>query len=266
MPMDHWFFSQEFWKKVLDAVPLTQNIVGSIAMGVLTTTFGYLIGRGVRARRVTISPYKVTGTDAERTKPKVLIASLSYPKNFALPLSDEEFREALRSGDLSRLPLSRATPSIGSAVLLLETYRDSLKEVFFVTTRSTGGGSSSDAVPLLQQWARTNLGDRIVIHTDKRYEVDLEEDDRVARQAYDVCELIFNRLAKEKKYQPKGREILVDVTGGTKSMTLGLLLACLHPEQDVHLVGVHYKPNGDADWSTSFPMGIHFDPRLEGKR
>ena len=51
----------------------------------------------------------------------------------------------------------------------------------------------------------------------------------------------------EARYKPDDSGILVDLTGGVRSMQVGVLLACLRPEQDIHLVGSRYTQDGKPD-------------------
>ncbi len=48
-------------------------------------------------------------------------------------------------------------------------------------------------------------------------------------------------------------------------MTIGLLLACVDPDQHAHLVGSPYLPSGDADYAHSFPLLVQFDAHVESR-
>jgi hypothetical protein len=104
------------------------------------------------------------------------------------------------------------------------------------------------------------------LHADLEYAVSLDEDNQVAESAHSVATRIFSRLVKEKRYVPDDSRILVDVTGGPRAMQIGVLLACLRPEQDVHVVGMKYKSTGEPDYASAFPMVIHFEPDLRVSR
>jgi hypothetical protein len=52
----------------------------------------------------------------------------------------------------------------------------------------------------------------------------------------------------------KQSDIIADCTGGTKSMTLGVILACLEEDRDIQLIGSQYKSDGRPDGSSAFPM------------
>jgi hypothetical protein len=72
--------------------------------------------------------------------------------------------------------------------------------------------------------------------------VDLDQDDKVTNDSYEAARDRLQRLESDDDRKPK--EILVDVSGSVRSMQTSVLLACLRPDQDAHLIGVDYKPDG----------------------
>lgn len=252
----------DFWNQILDPVPIVQNLIANviwILVIALIAIAAYRFGRRVHPVRIQVR--KIIGPELARTKPLVLIATVSpYPRQGS-SLSDADFAAALANGDLSQLPLEATTQSIGALVRVLDTYRHSLKELFLITTVSEMGTSSLASVPLLRSYASRSNQD-LVVHADQEYAVSLDEDNQVAETAHMVATRIFDRLSKEERYVPDGSRILVDVTGGSRAMQIGVVLACLRPEQDIHLVGMKYKPTGEPDYGSSFPMVIHFEPDL----
>lgn len=253
-----------FWNEVLNPVPIMQNLIASaiwILFAMLVAFAAYRLGRKVHPVRIQVR--KVTGPELARTRPVILIATVSpYPRRAAEHLTDAEFAAALAVGDLDKLPLKPTTPSIGQIALVLDTYRHSLEEIILITTMSDGGLSSLASVPLLRNYALRNNPD-LVVQAGPEYAVSLDEDNQVAESAHRVATRIFKRMAKEKRYDPDQSRILVDVTGGPRSMQIGVLLACLRPEQDVHVVGMKYdQKTGDPDYASAFPMVIHFEPDL----
>lgn len=246
------------------------SIVNNLVANAIWVLFTFLIVMRVYRWRRTIHPVriqvrKVEGPELARTRPRIIIATFSgYPGRLVPHLTPDELKGALASADLERLPLSPATQSIGQTVRLIDTYRDSLTELFLITTISKTGSSSFESLPLLKKYAEQhNPG--LIIHGEKELAVSLDEDTQVAESAHAVARRIFDRLQREKRYDPDGSAILVDVTGGPRSMTVGVLLACLRPEQDLHLVGSRYDAAGNPDPASSFPMVIHFEPDLRFK-
>jgi hypothetical protein len=250
------------WSKIFDPIPIGQGLIATFIWVVIAACVAYVAYRfGRKVHPVRIRARKVVGPELARTRPSILIATLSpYPRK-ASKLADDEFIEALGQGDLERLPLSASTQSIGHTVRVLDTYRDSLEEVFLITTVSRQGSSSNAAVALLRNYAQ-RANPSLVIRADEEYAISLDDDSEVVETAHAVTRRIFERLRKEKRYKPENSTILVDLTGGVRAMQTGALLACLRPEQDIHLIGMRYNATGEAEFDSAFPMVIHFEPDL----
>lgn len=187
------------------------------------------------------------------TSPKVLVATFSgYPK--PPEMSPQDFETALRAGDLDRLPLSTETRGMGHTVLSLLAYRDSLEEVYLVPSLQSLGSAE-----LLRRFA---IRERIpaAIHARPQETLRLDDDARVTERAHEVTRDLLLELGQKGRH---ARDILVDVTGGTRSMTVGSLLACLLPHQNVQVIASRYTPEGFADSKTAYPMVIEFKPDLE---
>jgi hypothetical protein len=249
----------DFWKHVWDWVPITQNLIANV-IWLATVPISIAYGRWLSARAVNIHVERIEGTRLARTKPKAMIASFSGYQNTVVPhLSAAEFKAALAAADLTKLPLDETTQSIGPIIRILQTY-ESLRDLYLVTTRATDGFSSKDSVPLIERYIREKVKHPVAVHEDDASCVQLDDDPNVARQSY----LITRKLLRSLRKLRKG-EVLVDVTGGFKSMTIGLLLACIDPDQDAHLVGTKYLPSGKPDHVHSVPLLVEFDAHIRGR-
>lgn len=251
---------------MFDLWSILNNLVANAVWVPLTFFIAWVVYRWRRTiHPVRIQVRKVEGPELTRTRPRIIISTFTgYQRRLVPQLTEQEFKDALKSADLGRLPITAATQSIGQTARLVDTYRDSLQELFLISTVSKNGASSLDSVPLLRKYAET-LNPKLVIHGEAEYAVSLDEDTQVAEGAHEVTRRIFAALKRDKRYKPDDSAILVDVSGGPRSMTIGVLLACLRPEQDLHLVGTRYDPAGNPDSAAAFPMVIHFEPELRFK-
>jgi hypothetical protein len=246
-----WLPSGVTWGQVWVAILV--NLASSVIIGILA----YAIGRRRGHRNVAIHARRVDSMGRRKPSPKIILATFSgYPRKYApKELDDAAFRKALSDGDLTILPVNEATEGIGQVLRLLHTYENDVDELILLTTKSKKGSSSIDSVPLLRKWAHGNMPRPLTISAEW---VDLDQDDKVTNDSYELARDILKRLEREDDRKPS--EILVDVTGSVRSMQTGVLLACLRPEQDAHLIGAEYNPDGSR--GTSFPMLIHFEPDL----
>ncbi len=234
----------------------------NLASTVFSAAVGFYWGKRRSRHRVHIDARRVDRMGGTKKKPTVIIATFTgYLRRNAPPMSDDEFRNALVDGDLTKLPIDATTPGIGQAVRLLHAYESSLEELILITTRSKIGPSSIDAASLLQSYVRDHFAGRIKITADEGDCIDLDQDDQLVNDGYKYTLAILHRLEKQKRYDRE--RTLVDVTGSVRGMQMGALLACLHPDQDVHVIGTKYKPNGDPDFAQSFPILIHFEPEIK---
>ncbi len=209
---------------------------------------------------VDISAKKVTDTEKNRIKPQVLIATFSGMRySEKMGVSEAEFHELLQQGDWQKLKVNTGTSSIGQTIKAIETY-PSLKKIYLITTKSNRGEPSSiTSVPLLKHYVAERLNyDCQIIADEDSYCVTMDADDHVVEETFNATKQIFESLGEE--YDPVDSKVLVDISGGTQSMSMGALLASLRPDQNAHLIGVQYDETGKFIPNTSFPMIIKFIP------
>lgn len=233
---------------------LTYNLIWAILV-----VGGSLLWIRYQTRRrlipVDIKTRKVSGPESG-VAPKILIATFSGYPGAPKGMSNEEYATALRAADLGKLPLNEKTLGIGHTLRSLSSYRDSLEEVYLITSLQ-----SRESVDLLRSYA-VRHGISAKIHAQPSETLRLEDDAQVTERTHEVTRDLLIDLRK----RVKPKSILVDVTGGTRSMTTGALLACLIPDQDAQVIAAEYTPDGRPDGSTSFPLVIQFNPDLRALR
>ena len=89
----------------------------------------------------------------------------------------------------------------------------------------------------------------------------MDDDALICDKAYQITNNIFEVARKNYKLKPK--DIIVDVTGGTRSMNLGLTLASLHKDRDIQIIGTSYNDDGSPIPSGSYPLKICFNPKIK---
>lgn len=240
---------------------VVEGAVTDLVLLAATGLLAYAVARW-RGRRkvhpVKLGVRKVSEAAAGRMRPRFLIATFSGYTGKPKSMSGEAFAAALEAGDLQRLPLDESSPGIGTTIKLLQTYPE-VERLYLLTTRSEEGISSIDSVPLLRAWARRE-GLRVEILAKPGHCIDMEDDDQVTREAFDAVEAVFAEI--DKAQGARKARVVVDLTGGVRSMLIGALLACLRPDQDVHLIGTRYNEHGSPIPAGSFPLLIEFRPKL----
>lgn len=241
------------------------EIVTNILINLVTMPVSFVFGwfRGKLKARSTVWPVEIKTVeitdDASRIEPEILVATFSgmdRPKD----MDEATFQDALLRADLEMLPINGKTKSIGVTIQLIETY-PSLKKIFLVTTRSKEGRASDKSAPLLAKYCSERLGRAVEIVADRPYAIDVDKDQQVIQASFAAVRNVFEAMKRDPMgYRPKESRIIVDVTGGTKSMSIGAILACLRPDQDIHLIASPYDEAGEP--LAPFPLLVKYKMSL----
>jgi len=96
-----------------------------------------------------------------------------------------------------------------------------------------------------------------------KYSVYVNEDGTMCKETAEVVSNIYDKAAELPNGGLAPHEIIVDVTGGRSSMTVGAVLASLAKNQDVEVVGGKYDEKGNPmGGNDSYPVQIGFEPQL----
>jgi hypothetical protein len=114
----------------------------------------------------------------------------------------------------------------------------------------TGGEASKKAAKeLVEKLVKEDFPPDIFKYVDKMSGDDADNPEQV----YKIIESIYESLSDEKIEE---FDVISDYTGGTKSMTAGMILACAPPERKLQFLKPRkYNPDGTAD------RAIGSDPR-----
>ena len=114
---------------------------------------------------------------------------------------------------------------------------------------------------LLAEYLKQRHGIQCNFYYGDNYTISLDEDSQVLGKTYDLVQQVFKEVRSKNL---SAREIVADFTTGFRSMTLGMILACLDEERDIEFIGTHYNETGKPDGSL-IPIIFSFKPqsRLE---
>ena len=253
-------------------MPLTADIHSlwlNIIAAVIWATVGWF-GRKWATRgvvpHVEITVQKIVDPEMDAiVRPRVLIviyAGMNATVNPKLSPGEQKhesdlFTARVNASDYESLDLSVDTPSIGHTIRAIDKYKRTLEKVVLITTRT-----SKVSVPLLRAYAKDKLGLRSEIEAPEEYCLNTDDDIQLTRNAYEKTKLIFANLKSKKLYDPRDSRTLVDITGGPRALQTGVLFACLGRDQNIHLIGSKYGPDGRPLKGEAFPMIVHFAPHL----
>jgi len=253
--------------------PLWLNVIGGLICAVIGAMFtsarGWWRGRRI-VPQVDITVRRIVDPELDAVvKPRVLIiifSGINTPRNPRLSreeaeLEEEIFTQRVATCDYEALGLSTDTPSIGPALRAIEKYSRTLERVVLITTRK-----SLLSAPLLRAYVEAKLEFPGKIDAREEYSLNPEDDVQLTLTAYEKTKLIFSDLRKDGLYDPSDSRTLVDITGGPRALQVGVLLACLGRDQNIHLIGSPYGADGRPITKESFPMIVHFVPHLRTDR
>lgn len=100
------------------------------------------------------------------------------------------------------------------------------------------------------------------IHYGSDYAIPTVDDDLVIKKTYDMVRAI---IAEAKKKNLSQADMVVDVTGGFRSMPTGAILGSLHRDIDIQIMGTQYDGEG-LPIGPLFPILIEFEPRIMMER
>lgn len=113
-------------------------------------------------------------------------------------------------------------------------------------------------LPAFVEFLKKVKGTKCEIHWGQTYAIPTEDDDLVIKKTY---QMVRNVIVEAKKKGLSLKEILIDVTGGFRSMPTGAILGSLHKDIDIQIMGTQYdesaRPTGKL-----FPILISFEPRI----
>lgn len=201
--------------------------------------------------------------ESEARRGLIIFVSLYNPfkSERGKQLSPQERQEAAIALDYERLDLeaSNLQPAIEATI----AHAHRLEHCWLIsTTAAAQGAGSLIYAPVLARYLTVAKGIHCSFHgaSDARYAVSLDEDAEVTTKTRDLVRRIFTEAAQlglDKK------DIVADFTGCPRSMTLGLVLACLNNTRDIQFMGTHYndlaQPTGNL-YPILFDFGVEVSP------
>lgn len=166
---------------------------------------------------------------------------------------------AIAAEDLDALDLPNS--NMDMVLRAVEAHKIRLEHLWLVATRSddqTKAAGSDAILKCLRKYLAQRTQTQCAIHDEEQYRIDLKDDALVYSQVYDTVRNIFSEART--RYNLPPHEVIVDCTGGYKSMSLGGILASLGRTHDVQLTGAIYGSDGRPVAGSEFTMVYPFSP------
>jgi hypothetical protein len=151
--------------------------------------------------------------------------------------------------------------NFATAIEAISTHASKLAYCWIITTTSSDGKQSASApyVPVLVKYLQEVKQVKCKFKYTG-YSVTLDNDSEVTVKSRNLV----NRIFKEaQKLGLKDKDMIADITGGMRSIPLGIILACLDGRRKIEFIGTHYDKNGRFSGAL-YPMFFDYEPILSG--
>jgi len=179
-----------------------------------------------------------------------------------LPLAERQRLVEALDFDALQIEQSNLMPTI----VAITTHGARLEHCWLLTTGGADTQGSRPYARLLAEYLRREKGLTCQFHydsagTEQTFTIPLDEDALVLSKTYDIVQSV---LGEAVKLGVPARSMVADITTGFRSMTLGMILACLDRERDVEFIGTRYGPDGMPTGGL-FPIIFSFEPVMGGE-
>jgi hypothetical protein len=179
----------------------------------------------------------------------IAVVSLYNPdrQSPAFALTSTERLTAARELDYQTLRLEESNLMV--LITAVETHAPRLTHCWLIATQADDPATSSlTYVPVLEEYLRKVKGLNCAFHSGEQYTLVIEKDDAlIAERARSLVDRIFQE-ATQPSIGLAENEMIADITGGFRSIPLGMVMACLDKQRMVQFMGTHYdehaRPTG----------------------
>ncbi len=131
--------------------------------------------------------------------------------------------------------------SLGPIIQVIDEYIDNndLESIWLISSDKSIGCTKTirDYLVKIRNFAPENIA------YDDKWSIG----DAFIKEAVDETRELFASAHNEALKKYKSNEIISEVTGGTKAMTIGAVLACMNPETDIQYTAIIRKPKTKLD-------------------
>lgn len=154
--------------------------------------------------------------------------------------------------------------NFGLTTMAIKAHLKSLTHLWIITTKSTvkPEQSSERFLKLYEKFLSEKVLDsKVRIHDDGAYSVNSDEESQVIPLTSQVVQRIY-KSASKKGVRLRARHIILDVSSGTKQMTVGAVLGSMQKERMIQVFAADYEP-GVGVTKVVAPVIVEYEARLQ---
>lgn len=168
----------------------------------------------------------------------------------------EESHQAARERDYARLDFPNS--NLNTILAAVRTHQTRLEHCWLISTTGSEKGSER-YTPALVRYLQSEFPNCQFHYED--YTIPLNDDALITVKTQEMVNTIFKEA---NQHSLTDEQIIADITGGMRSISLGVTLACLDGHRKVQFMGTGYDANGNVT-GTPFPIILDYEPRLVQK-
>jgi hypothetical protein len=235
----------------------------SVIAALIVAAFSYYYVRSRQTVEVDIAVDALCTPEEEHEQAQralVVFLSLYRPlRGPAAKLTQKQIDRAVRELDYTTLDLDNTgNTTLGHQIRAIKAHRTKLEHCWLVATKArvSGKRQSLDYAPVLAKYIQDKINPAIQVHYGENYAVTLDIEEKICRNTYRLVKHIYKEA---ETLGMKKKEIITDITGGIRGITLGAILACLDKDENVEYIGTDYDENGNPT-ETSYPVVVEYKP------
>jgi hypothetical protein len=170
-------------------------------------------------------------------------------------LAPDERELAIKNLDFEKLHFEKS--NLAPTIKAILTHASQLEHCWLLSTTSKNGPGTQKTARLLAEYLKQNYKLSCQFHYGDDLCVTMDEDTEILQKTYDIVKEIFEKA--ERSLGILGKEMVVNITTGVRSMTLGMVLACLDGERDIEFIGTKYDDNTGKPTGDLLPITFSFE-------
>ena len=167
-----------------------------------------------------------------------------------------------RADAINNLEFDRLVPdafNLEPTIKAILSHASRLEHCWLLSTTGKNYPGSLPVAKLLAEYLKQSKGLKCKFHFGADESITLDDDALVLSKTYDLVHKVF---AKAEKLGIPAKDMVANITTGFRSMTLGMVLACLDRDRDIEFIGTHYSETGQPSQEL-VPITFSFEPLME---
>ena len=174
-------------------------------------------------------------------------------------LPPDELQAAIDQLDFAQLQLEKS--NLQPMLYAIQAHAVQLQHCWLIATVGKQASGSLPYAKVMAEYLRQEKGLQCGFHYGESFAVSLDDDTDVLQRTYDLLVKKVFKEATRANLAPQ--DLVADFTAGIRSMTLGMVLACLDKERDIEFVGTPYGEDGCPIKEELTPIIFSFEPQLK---